>query len=62
MPKSRNRLTMKQLGELSLVDNPANQHASAVIAKRMAPESATIERVDRARQAAAGHGGADRTG
>lgn len=39
MAKTRNRLTMKQLGELSLVDNPANQFASAVIAKRLAPES-----------------------
>lgn len=40
MAKPRNRLMMKQLGELSLVDNPANQHASAVIAKRAEPEPA----------------------
>jgi hypothetical protein len=34
MPPKRHLLKMTQLGELSLVDNPANQHASAVIAKR----------------------------
>lgn len=32
---AKQRLTMKGLDELSLVDNPANQHAAVAIAKRM---------------------------
>lgn len=34
MAKTRNRLLMKALEELSLVDNPANQHSTAAIFKR----------------------------
>lgn len=45
MAKTKNRLMLKGLDALSLVDNPANQHASAVIAKRMKPAPKIADRL-----------------